>query len=79
MKAMECSMCRRPAAWLIDAEVFPEGHKERIIEAAGVDRFKIRRLTEAKRNLQCGGRISQSVAAKKEAQAANGQTARPSR
>ncbi len=49
MRAMECLMCRRPAAWLIDTEVFCEGHKELIIEAAGVDRFRIRRLTEAGR------------------------------
>jgi hypothetical protein len=39
-------MCRRPAAWLIDIEVFCEGHKELIIEAAGVDRFRIRGLTK---------------------------------
>jgi hypothetical protein len=46
MTVTECSMCRRPAAWLIDTGVFCEGHKELIIEAAGVDRFSIRRLTE---------------------------------
>jgi hypothetical protein len=34
-------MCRRPAAWLIDNEVFCEPHKELIIEAFGVDRFPI--------------------------------------
>ncbi len=44
MRVTECSMCRRPAAWLIDPEVFCEGHKELIIEAAGVDHFRIRRL-----------------------------------
>jgi hypothetical protein len=37
MRGMECSMCRRPAAWLIDAEVFCEGHKELVIAAAGVE------------------------------------------
>ncbi len=68
MRAMECSMCRRPAAWLIDSEVFCEGHKELIIEAAGVDRFRIRRLTEAERAFQSGGRLSRTVAVKKEAQ-----------
>lgn len=31
MRGIECSMCRRPAAWLIDTEVFCEGHKELII------------------------------------------------
>jgi hypothetical protein len=31
-------MCRRPATWLIDTEVFGEGHKELIIEApASID------------------------------------------
>jgi hypothetical protein len=35
MRVTECSMCRRPAAWLIDTEVFCEGHKELIIKAAG--------------------------------------------
>jgi hypothetical protein len=42
MRFTECSMCRRPAAWLIDTEDFCEGHKERIIETAGVDLFTIR-------------------------------------
>ena len=75
MRGMECSMCRRPAAWLIDTEVFCEGHKELIIEAAGVDRFRIRRLTEAACAFQTGGRISRTVAAKKEAQNPYGETA----
>jgi len=55
MRVTECSMCRRPAAWLIDTEVFCEGHKELIIEAAGVDRFSIRRLTEAECAFRSGG------------------------
>ena len=59
-------MCRRPAAWLIDTEVFCEGHKELIIEAAGVDRFSIRRLLDAERAFQSGGRLSRTVAVKKE-------------
>ena len=73
MRVIECSMCRRPAAWLIDTEVFCEGHKELIIEAAGVDRFRIRRLTEAECAFQSGGRISRTVAAKKEAQNPHGE------
>lgn len=60
-------MCRRPAAWLIDAEVFCEGHKELIIEAAGVDLFRIRLLMEAEHAFQSGGRISRTVVVKKEA------------
>jgi hypothetical protein len=78
MRVTECSMCRRPAAWLIDTEVFCKGHKELIIEAAGVDRFRIRRLTEAERAFRSGGRISRTVAAKKEAQNPNGEVARTS-
>ena len=68
-------MCRRPAAWLIDIEVFCEGHKELIIEAAGVDRFRIRRLTVADFAFQSGGRISRTVAMKKEAQNPHGKIA----
>ena len=75
MRVTECSMCRRPAAWLIDTEVFCEGHKELIIKAAGVDRFRIRRQTEAECAFQSGGRISRTVAAKKEAQNPHGEIA----
>jgi hypothetical protein len=71
-------MCRRPAAWLIDTEVFCEGHKELIIEAAGVDRFSIHRLTDAECAFQSGGRISMSVALKKEAQNPYGEIVRTS-
>ena len=46
MEIQECSLCHRPAAWLIDTELFCEGHKEKIIEAFGVDRFPSRRLSE---------------------------------
>jgi hypothetical protein len=66
-------MCRRRAAWLIDTEVFCEGHKELIIRAAGVDRFSIRRLTEADFAFQSGGRVSRTVAVKKEAQNLHGE------
>lgn len=58
-------MCRRPAAWLIDTEAFCEGHKELIIRAAGVDRFRIRRLTEAEPAFRSGGRVSGTAAVKK--------------
>jgi len=68
-------MCRRPAAWLIDTEVFCEGHKELIIEAAGVDRFCIRRLTDADFAFQSGGRVSRTVAVKKEVQDPHGEIA----
>jgi hypothetical protein len=45
MRVIECSMCRRRAAWLIERELFCEVHKEGIVQEAGVDRFLIRRLT----------------------------------
>jgi len=73
MRVTECSMCRRPAAWLIDTEVFCEGHKELIIEAAGLDRFSIRRLTDAECAFRSGGRISRTVAVKKETQNLHGE------
>jgi hypothetical protein len=79
MRVTECSMCRRPAAWLIDAEVFCEGHKELIIEAAGVDRFRIRRLTEAERAFRSGGRVSRRAALKKEGRNGDGEDLRTSR
>ncbi|MGA7521589.1 MAG: hypothetical protein WBW84_03855 [Acidobacteriaceae bacterium] len=63
---------------MIDTEVFCEGHKELIIEAAGVDRFRILRLTDGDCAFQSGGRISMSVAAKKEAQNPNGKIVRTS-
>ena len=65
MRVPECSMCRRAAAWLIDRELFCEGHKELIIRAAGVDRFRIRRLTEAEPAFRSGGRVSGTAAVKK--------------
>jgi hypothetical protein len=40
MNIVQCSICRRAAAWMIDSEVFCEGHKEAIIENFGVDRFR---------------------------------------
>jgi len=78
MRVTECSMCRRPAAWWIDTEVFCEGHKELIIKATGVDRFSIRRMTEAEFAFQSGGRTSRTVAVKKEAQNPDGEIARTS-
>jgi hypothetical protein len=71
-------MCRRPAAWLIDNEVFCEGHKERIIEAAGVDCFTIRRLTDAEPAFRSGGRVSGTAVVKKEGRNDEGQNLRTS-
>ena len=71
-------MRRQPAAWLIDTEVFYESHNELIIEAAGVDRFKVSLLTEAERTFQSGGRLSRTVALKKEARKPDGKIVRTS-
>jgi hypothetical protein len=58
MKFIQCSMCRRAAAWVIDKEVFCEGHKEVIIETFGVDHFPIHRLTNEDDAFAIGGRFS---------------------
>jgi hypothetical protein len=65
MNIIQCSICRRAAAWMIDSEVFCEGHKEAIIENFGVDRFPIRRLTNAERAFRVGGRFSKTAGKKK--------------
>jgi hypothetical protein len=72
-------MCRRPAAWLIDTEVFCESHKELIVETAGVDRFTIRRLTDAEPAFRSGGRVSGTAVIKKEGRNRNGEAIRTSR
>jgi hypothetical protein len=64
MHIIHCSICRRAAAWMIDAEVFCEGHKEGIIEAFGIDHFPIRRLTESDEIFRTGGRFSKRCKAK---------------
>ena len=49
MKFIQCSMCRRAAAWVIDKEV--------IIETFGVDHFPIHRLTNEDDAFAIGGRF----------------------
>lgn len=65
MQFIQCSMCGRAAAWVIDNEVFCEGHKEVIIENFGVDRFPIFRLMNEDRAFDIGGRFSQPNPIKK--------------
>jgi len=72
MRVIECSMCRRRAAWLIERELFCEGHKEVIVQEAGIDRFSIRRLTDAQRAFRGGGRYSQSATREKGAVKSDG-------
>ena len=58
MNIIQCSICRRPAAWMIGGDIFCEGHKEAIIEEFGVDHFLIRRLTTVDRTFQAAGHFS---------------------
>jgi hypothetical protein len=58
MNITQCSICHRAAAWVIDGEVFCEGHKEGVIEAFGVDHFPIRRLTVSDEVFRTTGRFS---------------------
>ena len=67
MTFIQCSMCRRAAAWVIDKEVFCEGHKELIIETFGVDHFPIRRLTNDDEAFVVCGRLSKPNPTKKQA------------
>jgi hypothetical protein len=60
MTFIQCSMCRRAAARVIDNEVFCEGHKELIIETFGVDHFPIRRLTNEDDAFVVCGRFAKS-------------------
>ena len=64
MNITQCSICHRAAAWVIDDEVFCEGHKEGVIEAFGVDHFPIRRLTVSDEVFRTGGRFSKRGKAK---------------
>ena len=65
MHIIQCSICHRAAAWVIDDEVFCEGQKEGVIEAFGVDHFPIRRLTESDKVFRTGGRFSKRRKKKK--------------
>ena len=74
MRVIECSMCRRRAAWSIDSEPFCEGHKEVIVQEAGIDRFSLRRLTDVNCAFSAGGRFSGSATRKKGADKSDGQS-----
>jgi hypothetical protein len=58
MNIIQCSFCRRPAAWMIDGDPFCEGHKEAVIREFGVDRFPIRRLTMVEHAFRAAGHFS---------------------
>ena len=46
MALPRCLNCNRHAPWLIDGSPFCERHKELLIAAVGIDRWKILRLSE---------------------------------
>jgi hypothetical protein len=52
MNFIQCSICHRAAAWMIDTEAF------------GIDRFPVRRLTESDEVFRTGGRFSKRRKAK---------------
>ncbi len=56
MSAPTCSLCNRRAVWSIGREPFCEMHKERIVAQYGVDRFPIRRISEAEEFFTTRGR-----------------------
>jgi hypothetical protein len=66
METQECSLCHRQATCLIGAELFCEGHKEKIIEDLGVDCFPIYRLTESECAFRAGGHFSRFNTKRKE-------------
>jgi hypothetical protein len=50
-----CLNCSRRAPWLIDGSPFCERHKELLIAAVGIDRWKIVRLSEDESDFDDGG------------------------
>lgn len=61
MSAQQCSLCRRPAAWLIQQEIFCELHKEEIIARHGVDRFPLKRVSAQEEHFTVRGRHKHSA------------------
>ena len=56
MSVRKCSLCKRPAAWLICEELFCEVDKENIIGRFGVDFFSMKRLSENERDFTIRGK-----------------------
>ena len=61
MSAQQCSLCRRPAAWVIQKEIFCELHKEEIIARHGVDRFPVKRVSAQEERFTVRGRHKHSA------------------
>jgi hypothetical protein len=56
MSVHRCSLCNRPAAWLICEELFCEVDKEGIIGRFGVDFFSMERLSENEKDFIIRGK-----------------------
>ena len=63
MSVHKCSLCNRPAAWLICEELFCEVDKEKIVNRFGVDFFSMKRLSGLEKDFTVRGRYKQPVQA----------------
>jgi hypothetical protein len=61
MSVHKCSLCNRPAAWLICEELFCEVDKEGIINRFGVDFFLMERLSENEKDFTIRGKHRQPL------------------
>jgi hypothetical protein len=61
MSVQQCSLCRRPAAWSIQKEIFCELHKEEIIARHGVDQFPVKRVSSLEKQFTVRGRHQHSA------------------
>ena len=61
MSVHKCSLCNRPAAWLICEELFCEVDKEGIIGHFGVDFFFMERLSENEKDFTICGKHNQPL------------------
>ena len=61
MSVHKCSLCNRPAAWLICEELFCEADKETIIDRFGVEFFFINRLSENESDFTIRGKHGQPL------------------
>jgi hypothetical protein len=61
MSVQKCSLCNRPAVWLIREELFCEVHKEEIVTRYGVDLFPVHRLSDCEKQFIVRGRHKQPV------------------
>ena len=60
MSVHKCSLCNRPAVWLICEELFCEVDKENVIDRFGVDFFSMKRLSENEKDFTIRGKYKKS-------------------